>query len=64
MKINYRRVVLGGLLAGLVLAIGENILENLIFSNILGIGNERERLRCSILTRDVGISEITSFSSR
>jgi hypothetical protein len=51
-KINYRRVLLGGLLAAVVLVVAEVIVEALILGNIPGIGSERERLGSLGMTRE------------
>jgi hypothetical protein len=51
-RINYRRVVLGGLLAGVVFIVVEIILEQLVFKNIPGIGSEFERMQALDITMD------------
>lgn len=42
-KINLKKIILGGLIAGLTLLILEGILEYLIWGNIPGIGSEQGR---------------------
>ena len=51
-KINYRRVLLGGFIAGIVQIAVEVIVEVLILGNIPGIGIERERLSSLSISKE------------
>jgi len=50
-KINYRRVLLGGFVAGLALIAAEFVVELLVLGNIPGLGSEQERVSSLGLSR-------------
>ena len=50
-KINYRRVLLGGFVAGLALIAAEFVVELLVLGNIPGLGSEQERVSLLGLSR-------------
>lgn len=50
-RINYRRVLLGGFVAGLALIAAEFVVELLVLGNIPGLGSEQERVSSLGLSR-------------